>query len=1346
MKSKFAKSTIVTLAFVASLLPAGAQDKVDTVHISQPRAQDLGGHESGSWAPKKSSGSGGSSSSGGFTGGSFAGKGDVYGTRTGLGDGDFKAKGSGLGDGDFKGKGSGLGDGDSLGKGSGLGDGDSKGKGSGLGDGIHAGRGSDSSGSSAGGGLGGLGGGSIGRGGGGTGGPNNFPYGSWDPSKGSDPGWRPGDPGNPDPNNPRGRKNPPPGRPGGRGDWNPPPRNKYRDNGTRKVELTDDTELDPLDKWKPDKPQQDGGDSGGGGGVGATACPATTALAAAENFPEGAFGQDTSIPGGCYEHQNGKLMNPTSTHQIAPMTWPFTLPGYSTEGSSGAFGKKGNSLDKQIPKEMKHGSTPTASEVGAMASQLTSAAVSAMAQPGTWLQAAKEMQNTQTQQNADNSGDMAKQQAGCAIDFCRTALENFTVNAGNKWNKLRNELFMPMAILLLLPGAVATQAKATVAQGFPIFGEVSPIEGIYRSIVSIFLIPGTYLIVNYGIDVSNSIAYTIQSEYRRIFGTDMYRDAMCAQIRAYGVRLPSENLGHIPGKPGQMQGKGKGPRAKFEGKNVDVKLEDPCAGLYEAPAQKANEKVPYAVNSQRAAYNGMGSALAMTWNILCAFQMCYLYYLWFVGPIMAALWVWPVKQLREAFPNWCEGVITICFWSLFWNTTVLLMACFRGIDDTGTVIMSALNFLSTACVKFAFDFAGLVKAAGAEAGKMAEKAGKGGGSKGGSKGGSPGGSKSGGTPSHKGGDTPSRSPGGNSPGGPDLRAADSPGRNLGGSEESKTIVDTSNRVAEPPKHVVAANPGDGGAARNVTIPGEVVAKDATIAMPGIAVTGGGPGGIDKPANPEGIKEPPSSAQERPADQAAKDQAAKEQAAKEQAAKEEAARKEQVTARSMEETAKQIAQNDALNKALTVPDAKPDSKPPLSGDPLTTKFASGTLGGDVSLTSPQLQGPASSFVPPGGPIDATPATSQFSRIAGTDTGAAPLTQTASNQTPQDVYRQSTPGGEQQIAMNNVSSPTGAAAEEAARARSAIDAQAQAKALETGQAIQSANLNSNLPLPDGSATAQARTAIGDASGAMPVGGNSLPPNVIDVPGSTSTKVVDVAGQAAHAVEGGSTQMARAAADEAISHSAHTINSMSSGSAEILAQQALNTTSSSSYAKEAAEHSQRSAEPVITNSTPPQSGAGGAVDAHGHPQTVYRQQNQEIIEERRQAPQQNVRDAQKKQMDTQQKWFDKMSKNSQNLLPPATGKQGAPPQTQGGSKPPSSQQGAGPQQRPPSETTRQANETLSDVVSRGSTLRRSRDVTDMTEEEIELMKKLGHEESKQDEEEPMPLPKPNPPTQDA
>lgn len=45
----------------------------------------------------------------------------------------------------------------------------------------------------------------------------------------------------------------------------------------------------------------------------------------------------------------------------------------------------------------------------------------------------------------------------------------------------------------------------------------------------------------------------------------------------------------------------------------------------------------------------------------------------------------------------------------------MLQACFHGVDDTGTVIFTALNFLTVGAAKAAFDFTQLVKDTGAQA-------------------------------------------------------------------------------------------------------------------------------------------------------------------------------------------------------------------------------------------------------------------------------------------------------------------------------------------------------------------------------------------------------------------------------------------------------------------------------------------------------------------------------------------------------------------------------------------------------------------------------------------------------
>jgi hypothetical protein len=307
---------------------------------------------------------------------------------------------------------------------------------------------------------------------------------------------------------------------------------------------------------------------------------------------------------------------------------------------------------------------------------------------------------------ANSAASASVNQAQSAIDFTKKYLTNFTSEAGNRWQKIRDQLFIPMAILLLLPGAVLAQVKAIVSQGSPVLGDTNPFEGILRSIIAIFLIPATFLVINYGIDVSNSITFTIADEYKRIFGTDMYEDAQCAQQRAFPVNPADRNDNAIIQGENPPTATGTTAWDPYEALTLNLRKYDPCAKIDQT--MSPDERVRDAKKITRLMMNGANVGLTGTWNVMCAFQMAFLYYLWCMGPIAAALWVWPMSRMRAALPNWIEGVVTLCFWSLFWNTTVLLMACFRGVGDSGTVLMSALNFLANVCVKYAFDFTSLV--------------------------------------------------------------------------------------------------------------------------------------------------------------------------------------------------------------------------------------------------------------------------------------------------------------------------------------------------------------------------------------------------------------------------------------------------------------------------------------------------------------------------------------------------------------------------------------------------------------------------------------------------------------
>lgn len=372
-------------------------------------------------------------------------------------------------------------------------------------------------------------------------------------------------------------------------------------------------------------------------------------------------------------------------------------------------------------------------------------------QPKNATAGAKAKTQAQQAQAGNNAGDIARDQAVQAIDYASRYMKNFTTDGGNRWNRALYTCFMPMALLLLLPGAVLTQVRAIIAQGNPVVGQASPLEGIQRAIIGIFLIPSTYLVVNYSIDLGNSIHYTIASEYKRIQGTDMYEDAMCAEIRAFGTRSLAENEGSLTVPVADVAPRGNEPFAKLEGR-LWGKLADPCKGLMLVPANRDDAAMPQGSVGVRMMMNASNAGVNTAWSILCAFQMAYFYYLFMVGPIMAALWVWPNKMFRDALPSWVEGVVTLAFWSFFWNVVILILALTKSEASTGLFMVTACNVLATSAVKHAFDFAGLLRGAVAQAesigAKAAAQAGKGGGA------GSKGGGKKGGKSASKPASTP----------------------------------------------------------------------------------------------------------------------------------------------------------------------------------------------------------------------------------------------------------------------------------------------------------------------------------------------------------------------------------------------------------------------------------------------------------------------------------------------------------------------------------------------------------------------------------------------------------------
>ncbi|QQR57931.1 MAG: hypothetical protein IPG59_00110 [Candidatus Melainabacteria bacterium] len=563
-----------------------------------------------------------------------------------------------------------------------------------------------------------------------------------------------------------------------------------------------------------------GGGGGGGGGGAPPGCSGTgiACVAAQAAFSMGEMCIDPSMAGpsgGRSKEQRGPEKSGTQASlfgALKDMSCDDALGPAARPGKAGPKAcQTGKDILKRLNQKVGRGMTPEAAK--SQAAMMAGLGRMYGERPHQQRQQGQAQGAGQSAGAANTAAEIGHEQADSAITYVGSYLRNFTSDAGNKWNQVRDKIFVPIGILLLLPGALITQMRAIMATSNPVLGNVNPLDGIFRSMVAVFLLPTTYLVMNYGIDLANSLTLSVADNYQQIFGSDMYEDAVCAEIKAMPFRLPEENRNTIDMPKSSMGeilvAKAPTPFAKLEAALVAVKIWDPCVGIYIVPPDRADEVVPTAVHAARLMCNTSNCSLVTAWNILCAFQVAFLYYLWCVGPVVAGLWTWPMKQLRDALPNWIEGVITLCFWSLFWNTVVFLMAAFRGVDETGTLIMLALNSLACLSVKYAFDFSGLARGAGQQIQKLsdkfantmhqeAKKAGKGGGGGGGGGGkGKKGGSNPSGPAAPAAPAAPTVNSGGVDPEAPAPVPADNSAR-LGTDAEINNDMDINSRVEVVP--------------------------------------------------------------------------------------------------------------------------------------------------------------------------------------------------------------------------------------------------------------------------------------------------------------------------------------------------------------------------------------------------------------------------------------------------------------------------------------------------------------------------------------------------------------------
>lgn len=222
--------------------------------------------------------------------------------------------------------------------------------------------------------------------------------------------------------------------------------------------------------------------------------------------------------------------------------------------------------------------------------------------------------------------------------------------------KMYKACFVPMGVLFLLPGAVITNVKTMVSFGILHNGNdedcTNPFAGIMRSVIAIFLIPATQMIVSYMVDVGNSMQYSCQP-YVNIPIIVLWAQEQVQIFKPDQQGQGIKNLPNVPMAPW---------RGKFAGMPQAGAILEQVSGLDAALSDLANECCHTLTEGLTIAY---------------AFQLATICYLFLLGPIAAAFFAWPSgigKDIfRKAFSSWVDGVVLVSLWKFWWNIVLICM-------------------------------------------------------------------------------------------------------------------------------------------------------------------------------------------------------------------------------------------------------------------------------------------------------------------------------------------------------------------------------------------------------------------------------------------------------------------------------------------------------------------------------------------------------------------------------------------------------------------------------------------------------------------------------------------------
>ncbi|MBS1957172.1 MAG: hypothetical protein JST89_23485 [Cyanobacteria bacterium SZAS-4] len=395
---------------------------------------------------------------------------------------------------------------------------------------------------------------------------------------------------------------------------------------------------------------------------------------------------DKELTGWTYIQQGGENKAIPVSMRGAP-NW-YTYP----ESRQVSFNSQGNAakaiLANYMPKMPKklESAMPTNAIMQANYIAAALAAGQLMNAPKRQAQTAKANMGAQQQEISDAAAGAAENGFQTGVEECRTPLINVanegagTPTAAEAPVKTHSQaiwmvqqvyktVYVPMALLFLLPGAILTNLKGYLTYG--ILGQkdedaVSPFSGILRSVIAIFLIPGTQLFASWAIDVGNAMTYEVQNYIEPTVLIEWMKEQTFnapVQNAKNAFSMPKDLANKVPSSIEAALGGG---------------VSDAIAGKIDGGSEKSSqvENQGASTRMMQMAFNMLNVAMNFGMLMLSAFQMVMIAYLFLMAPLAAAFFAWPSgcgNLFKTVFTNWVDALISVSLWKFWWCVVVLIM-------------------------------------------------------------------------------------------------------------------------------------------------------------------------------------------------------------------------------------------------------------------------------------------------------------------------------------------------------------------------------------------------------------------------------------------------------------------------------------------------------------------------------------------------------------------------------------------------------------------------------------------------------------------------------------------------